>query len=224
MNRTRTFAMSLAAAVALLGCRALDVVGTSAVTTFGVLVEKEKLSIALDSSSRSWVLTSPGDERFSWSTDFSGTPDFLVSFDAAPYISAGLDPARLPRERYSFDASAGTLTLSFEVGTDSFSYPDAPRPLDTFRKIVESHRPIIGYHEALDHYGIAPGDGNMFEWAKDMARNDKDMVFVLNPTPLIAAGVDAARIQGWVFAKVPVKDAAGKSIEVDKFLKAYSLP
>jgi len=141
MNRTRTFAMSLAAAVALLGCRALDVVGTSAVTTFGVLVEKEKLSIALDSSSRSWVLTSPGDERFSWSTDFSGTPDFLVSFDAAPYISAGLDPARLPRERYSFDASAGTLTLSFEVGTDSFSYPDAPRPLDTFRKIVESHRP-----------------------------------------------------------------------------------
>jgi len=50
------------------------------------------------------------------------------------------------------------------------------------------------------------------------------MVFVLNPTRLIAAGVDAARIQGWVFAKVPVKDAAGKSIEVDKFLKAYSLP
>jgi len=57
----------------------------------------------------------------------------------------------------------------------------------------------------------------MFEWAKDM-------VFVLNPAPLIAAGVDAARIQGRVFAKVPVKDAAGKTIEVDKFLKPYSLP
>ena len=224
MNRTRTIALPLIAALALLGCKALDVVGTTAITTFGALVEKEKGSIALDSSTRSWVLTAPGGERFSWSTDFSGKPDFRVSFDAGPYVSAGLDPAKLPPERYTFDASAGTLTLSFEVGADSFSYPGSPTPLDTFKKIVASHRPIIGYHEALDHYGIALGDGNMFEWAKDMAKNDKDMVFVLNPAPLIAAGVDPARIQGWVFAKVPVKDAAGKTIEVDKFLKPYSLP
>lgn len=225
MNRARTLALPLIAALAILGCRALDVVGTTAISTFGALAEKEKGSIALDSTSTSWVLTAPGGERFAWSTDFSGTPDFRVSFDAGPYLDAGLDPAKLPPERYSFDASTVTLTLSFEVGTDSFSYPgSSPTPLETFRKIVASHRPIIGYHEALDHYGIALGEGNMFEWAKDMSRNDKDMVFVLNPAPLIASGVDPARISGWVFAKVPVKDAAGKSVEVDKFLKPYSLP
>ena len=98
MNRTRTIALPLVAALALLGCKALDVVRTTAVTTFG----------------------------------------------AGPSVSAGLDPAKLPPERYAFDASAGTLTLSFEVGADSFTYRGAPTPLDTFKKIVASYRPIIG--------------------------------------------------------------------------------
>jgi hypothetical protein len=88
---------------------------------------------------------------------------------------------------------------------------------------VEKYRPMIGYHAPLDHYGIGLGEGNMFEWAKDMAKNDKDLVFVLNPEPLIQAGVDPAKIEGWVFARVPVKDPSGKSIEVDKFLKPYDL-
>ena len=63
----------------------------------------------------------------------------------------------------------------------------------------------------------------MFEWAKDMATNDKDIVFVLNPEPLVAAGVDPSRIAGWLFAKIPVKDASGKTVDVDKFVKPYNL-
>jgi len=35
--------------------------------------------------------------------------------------------------------------------------------------------------------------------------NDKDIVFVLNPEPLIAAGVDPKAVDGWVFARVPVE-------------------
>ncbi len=86
-----------------------------------------------------------------------------------------------------------------------------------------AYRPMIGYHAALDHYGIGLGDGNMFEWAKDMATNDKDIVFVLNPEPLVAAGVDPSRIDGWLFARIPVKDASGKTVDVDKFVKPYNL-
>jgi hypothetical protein len=63
----------------------------------------------------------------------------------------------------------------------------------------------------------------MFEWAKDLSTNDKDIVFVLDPGPFIAAGVDPGRIEGWVFAKVPVMDASGKPVEVDKILKPYDL-
>jgi hypothetical protein len=56
-----------------------------------------------------------------------------------------------------------------------------------------------------------------------MAANDKDIVFVLNPEPFINAGLDPARIDGWVFAKVTVDDANGKPVEVDKILKPFDL-
>jgi len=62
----------------------------------------------------------------------------------------------------------------------------------------------------------------MFEWAKDLSTNDKDIVFVLNPEPFLAAGVDPNDVEGWVFAKVPV-DVDGKPAEVDKLLKPFDL-
>ena len=49
------------------------------------------------------------------------------------------------------------------------------------------------------------------------------MVFVLNPEPLKAAGVDPAKIKGWIFTKIPVKDSVGKDVQVDKFVKPYNL-
>jgi hypothetical protein len=56
-----------------------------------------------------------------------------------------------------------------------------------------------------------------------MSTNDKDIVFVLNPEPFIAAGVDPSKIDGWAFAKVTVDDANGKPVEVDKILKPFNL-
>ena len=58
------------------------------------------------------------------------------------------------------------------------------------------------YHAALDHYNVNVGGGNLFEWAKDMGKNDKDIVFVLDG-PFIAASVDPGAVAGWVFAKCP---------------------
>jgi hypothetical protein len=55
-----------------------------------------------------------------------------------------------------------------------------------------------------------------------MAANDKDIVFVLNPDPWIAAGVDPNAVDGWAFAKVMV-DVEGKPAEVDKILKPFDL-
>ena len=219
-------AIAAAAALALLlaGCSALDVVGKTAISTFQVLLERTSGSVALEAATNRWVLSSPDGEKFEWSVDFSGEgPDFRVALDATPYLQAGLDPTLLSAERYQFDPRDRTLSLRFDIGAEKFTYSGSPSPLDTFTRIVQKHRPIIGYHEALDHYGIALGDGNMFEWAKDMDKNDKDLVFVLNPGPLIQAGVDPARITGWVFAKVPVKDEKGKPVEVDKFLKPFNL-
>jgi poly-D-alanine transfer protein DltD len=63
----------------------------------------------------------------------------------------------------------------------------------------------------------------MFEMAKDMSKNDKDIVFVLNPQAFIDAGVDPAKVEGWIFAKIKVEDAKGKMVEVDKLLKPFNL-
>jgi hypothetical protein len=69
----------------------------------------------------------------------------------------------------------------------------------------------------------------MFEWAKDMVANgydnsvqDKDIVFVLNPEPLIAAGVDPEKVEGWACAQVPIEEN-GKTIQVWKLLKSFDL-
>jgi len=69
----------------------------------------------------------------------------------------------------------------------------------------------------------------MFEWAKDMKVNwydnsnqDKDIVFVLNPEPLIAAGVDIEHVDGWAYAQVQVEEN-GKMEQVWKLLKPFDL-
>jgi hypothetical protein len=178
----------------------------------------------LEAATGRFFVQSPGGERFEWSSDFSASgPDFLISLDAAPFLEAGLQADRLPTERYALDPATGRLSLAFEAGGARFRYQGQPSPLQGFQKIVAAYRQLVGYHEALDHYGLALGDGNMFEWAKDLSKNDKDLVFVLNPEPLLTAGVDPAKVRDWAFAKVEVKDSAGAKLQVDKFLKPYEL-
>lgn len=208
----------------LIGCSALDVVGKTAITTYEALLAAVPGGPGLEGSTGRFYVQSPGGERFEWSSDFSGSgPDFLISLDAAPFLEAGLEPERLPPARYALDSATRRLSLAFEAGGERFSYKGEPSPLEGFRRIVASYRKMVGYHEALDHYGLDLGGGNMFEWAKDQSKNDKDMVFVLEPAPLLAAGVDPARVREWAFAKVEVKDSAGAKVQVDKFLKPYEL-
>jgi hypothetical protein len=56
-----------------------------------------------------------------------------------------------------------------------------------------------------------------------MSKNDKDLVFVLDPKIFLDAGVDPAKVEGWVYAKVPLEDARGRKFEAEKFLKPFDL-
>lgn len=211
--------------LALAGCQAADVVGKVAVTSFDAVLNQAGDKVTADEMNGGWSLESPGGERFVWSKDFSAEkkPDLMMELDATPFLDAGLDPAKLDPEIYLYEAGSKILMVHSELGSDKFAYTGEARPLDSFKQLVETHRDSIGYHEALDHYGVAFGNGNMFEWAKDLKTNDKDIVFVLNPQPLIDAGVDPATVKEWVFAQVEVKDDQGKEKLVDKFLKPYNL-
>jgi len=76
----------------------------------------------------------------------------------------------------------------------------------------------LSYHAALDHYGIQLPAGK-FEWAKDAATNDKDIVFVLAAQPFADLGVDVQNIEGWGF--MTTQDDAGKDIDI--LVKPYGL-
>jgi hypothetical protein len=171
-----------------------------------------------------WWLSAPDSSvRFFWSQSFAKTPmhDVMFVFDAAPFIAAGLDVSKLPKTVIFYDDNM--LMVGKKFGNEELIYDGHVTPLTSYGHIVKLKRGEIGYHGALDHYGINLGDGNLFEWAKDLKTNDKDIVFVLEPEPFIKAGVDPNKIDGWLFTKVTVDDKNGKPIQVDKILKPFNL-
>jgi hypothetical protein len=223
-------------ALAVSGCAATDVVAKVANTSFKAVLDASRDTTSFSTEDGSWVLKSSAGDEVLFSTNFSRNgasnggmtdmdkPDLEFTFDAAPFLAAGLDVMKLPAvDGIKYEIDAGRFMLHFELGKDKFPAEVAASFASTFAEIVKTQRSRIGYHEKLDHYGIKLGDGNMFEWAKDMSKNDKDIVWVLNPAPFIAAGVDPAKIEGWVFAKVETRDDAGKTIFVDKLLKPFNL-
>lgn len=212
---------TLVLALSLSACKETDVIGKVASTSLESIINKIPASIQADDTYKAWALTSATGERFIWSTDFSneGTPDAMIEFDAQPFIDAGVDLNKLPAEMIVDDK----IVYKSELSADQFTYKGEATPIDSFKQIIKTNRTAIGYHSALDHYGIALGGGNMFEWAKDIKTNDKDIVFVLNPQPFIDAGVDPNAIEGWIFAKVEMMDEKGKPMQVDKLLKPFNL-
>jgi hypothetical protein len=222
-------------AFSLVGCAGTDVVGKVAKTSFKAVIDASKDRVSHSDKDGAWALASAAGDQVLFATDFSANnasgsgadmdkPDVEFSFEAAPFLAAGLDPAKLVApEGIKYELEDGMLMLHFELGSDKFA-ADAEKSLEaTFSEIVRTQRQKIGYHEKLDHYGIKLGGGNMFEWAKDMSKNDKDIVWVLNPAPFIAAGLDPAKVSGWLFAKVESKDPKGKTVFEDKLLKPFNL-
>ncbi len=207
----------------------LDVVGKQSVTSFDTVLKTIPDQVKADEVNGGWSLMAPdGTVRFIWSKDYSKSAlhDVMLELDAQPFVDAGLDAGKLPANYAFYD---GMLMVGTKLGNDEFQYNGSATPLASYEQLVNKYRSTLNYHTALDHYGVKLGDGNMFEWAKDMTKNtttgkdqDKDIVFVLNPEPLIAAGVDPAKVTGWVYAQVAVEEN-GQTIQVYKFLKPFNI-
>jgi hypothetical protein len=215
-------AFSIIAMLGLTACNKLDVIGDYSVKSFRAVLEAVEDNVTEDTAFGGWSLEAPdGEARLLWSKDFSrtGPYDVMLEADAKPFLDAGLDPGKLPEGMLAGDK----IVVGTELGDKAFSYDGDAAPLTTYEQIVDDYRGHISYHMALDHFGIGLSNGNMFEWAKDMDTNDKDIVFVLNPEPFIAAGVDPSKLRGWVFAAVETMDDHGKKVQVDKFLKPFDL-
>ncbi len=204
------------------GCQKTDIIADVSKSSFKEVLNTASDSVEKDDMNGGWSLSAPDDSaRFIWSEDYSKSPihDVMIEFDAAPFIAAGLDVSKLPDGIVIDDK----IMLGTKLGTDKPAYNGESTPEVAFNQIVTLSRDSIGYHQQLDHYGVDLSEGNMFEWAKDMSKNDKDIVFVVNPEQFIEAGVDTENVEGWVYASVTMMDDNGKKIEKMKFLKPFDL-
>ncbi len=205
----------------LTACGKLDVIGDGSKASFEEVLRAMQAKVAADDSFGGWSLQAPdGEARFLWSRDFSKTStDAMLELDAQPFIDAGLDMTKLPAEM----VSGNKIIIGTDLGDENLTYVGEASPIDSYKKLVKHYRDNITYHTSLDHFGIKLGNGNMFEWAKDMKTNDKDIVFVLNPQPFLDAGVNPDALETWVYAKVETMDESGKKVQVDKFLKPFDV-
>lgn len=227
MSVTRILIVSLVLAAVVLGAAfvAPDVVAFYAVQSYDALLHVPGVSVARSDAAGAWVLTSPGGETLTFGGDTAaGSDELVVTFDARPFLAAGLNPSLLPAgSQVEGDGASTRVVMRYDKGTGSFSSSADLQPVQALQDLVRNHRMMLGYHAALGHFGLGLGGGNMVEWAKDQRANDKDLVFVLNPQPFADAGVDVAKVDGWVLADVPVMDAQGRKSTARKLLKFYNL-
>jgi hypothetical protein len=215
--------LSALLAITVFSCSKLDVVGNDSIRAFNDLLQNAPQLVSEDKANGGWSISAPDNSaRFIWSQNISGHPPYnvMIEFVSAPFIAAGLNPALLPG---NFTVYKNTIAAGISFEPNQLQNMSDTTPLSMYEQIVKLKRNSIGYHGQLDHYGINLENGNMFEWAKNLTANDKDIVFVLNPDPFIAAGAAPAKIEGWAFAKVTVDDANGKPVQVDKILKSFNL-
>ena len=124
---------ALAALIFLpLSCGNLDVVGKDSVRAFDALLQTIPGGAAADEQYGGWALSAPDKSaRFIWSKNFRESPrrDVLIVFDAAPFIAAGLDPAKLPE---AITVAAGNIIVGTKLGDEELRYTGEPTPIASY--------------------------------------------------------------------------------------------
>ncbi|MDR2601405.1 MAG: hypothetical protein LBC53_02995 [Spirochaetaceae bacterium] len=219
MNKKSVFLTVTKAALVVLAvsCAKLDVVASYSEVSFENILRNLPQTVTQDPQYGAWSLSAPdGGARFLFDANYAA-----LRLDASPFIAAGLDPSKAPAG--DFSVKDGEIVVEAKLEGEARRGSALSSPLSGYHEFARLHRGAIGYHAALNHYGVSLGGGFLFEWAKDIESNDKDIVFALNPEPFAAAGADVSNINGWNLSSVTADDENGKPIQADKLLKAFNL-
>ena len=208
-------ALLLAVTVFLASCGSTDVVlNYSPGSLDDILESNPKLVTDNTEATHYYDLTVDGQTTLKISHDYAmtGEEDLAIVTSLAPFVAAGLDVDNLS-EGYRADENWFYVTGSYGDGNGQ-----QDNVTDSLFESVKYERENLTYHEELDHYGIVLTNGK-FEYAKDFAANDKDIVFVLAADPLVELGVDVQNVEGWIFKTMDNPDGS----TIDVLLKPYDL-
>ncbi|MDR2647123.1 MAG: hypothetical protein LBB67_03250 [Oscillospiraceae bacterium] len=219
MKKTSLLLILLVCAALFTSCSTLDVVKEDAGRAFSEILQVSPAQKKDDW----WLITAPDAAAC---LAISNDTIWMV-VDASPFIAAGLDVSALD---YFSETIFYAETLTFSLPAwDAENKNVKDSASAQFIADLDFMRGSLNFHTQMDHYGIKFGDGNMFEWAKDLKTNgynnatqDKDIVFALNPEPLIEAGLNPQQVAGWNYAQVEV-DENGETVQVWKLLKPVDL-
>lgn len=208
-------ALLVAATVFLASCGSADVVLKYSPGSLNDILDKSPTLVTDNTlETHYYDLTVDGQTTLKISHDYAmtGEEDLAIVTPLAPFVAAGLDPANLSAG-YRADKNWFYATGSYGDGTglkDNLT--------DSLFESVTFERSNLTYHEELDHYGIVLTNGK-FEYAKNFADNDKDIVFILAADPLAEMGVDVKNVEGWIFMTMDNPDGS----TIDVLLKPYDL-
>lgn len=204
----------LSAAVLIAGCAGADVVLKEAPKSLQSLLQAYP-AVLSDTSSTDGYRTVAGDATVELriSDDFSAADraDAQLVTDLKPFTDAGLDATSLPD---GWTVNGDRLVISTDFGNGSGAKDSF---VSSVFDAVATKRDLLTYHTELDHFGLVLTAGK-FEWAKNYATNDKDLVYVLRAQPFVDLGVDVGNVSGWVFKTMK---EGGK--DVDFLLKPFDL-
>jgi hypothetical protein len=189
-----------------------DVVKDASVNSFNDLVISG-LDKKHDDSS--WIITMPDKASDLILKTDKNVTSVTLSLDATPFLKAGLDAEKLPSY---MTVNEDKLYITSVYGSRKLKNNSIAID-NIFNNIVTAYRDKLSYHNTLGHFGLAIGDGNAFEFAKDINNNDKDIVIALNPEVLANASVDVTKVEGFIVADVKMDN--GKSVK--KLLKVFNI-
>lgn len=100
---------------------------------------------------------------------------------------------------------------------------EADNALNSFNEITKAYPDSVGFHEALKHWGFAVGEGEKFEWSKDMSANKADFAMVLLADPLVEAGLDVEKLdkEQWLYEPAG-KGEKGEDLP-NRLIKPYNI-
>lgn len=191
--------------IIIAGCTSTDVVKREAQSSFEEILAVDTVeSSVMDGYAH--IIIADG-YHFDLSLNPQSTSeDVIMAVMAMPFLDAGLDITKLPSNMRIKD---DMLLITYEGIKGSMTY-DAKGQMNS---LLTNNRTLLGYHAELDHFGIALGD-HKFEWAKNMATNDKDAVFILSADVLRLAGVNVEAVEGWLFTTMDGMDLLLKPIDL----------